>query len=73
MPQIQLPYGTRVTVENGCATIASNLRNEVPIRSADALESFMMAMAFEGIDMADPRISRALNSAVDGIQGHEYV
>lgn len=70
-----LDYGIRIEVAAGSGHITSELRTEFddpdhPDQAsphADALESFLCALACEGIDLDDSRVTRALNTTVEAI------
>lgn len=75
---VNLPFGITVTSkENGSASIHSELVRQFteagckpgPVAGsvADGIESLLLAMASAGMDMADPKLSKALNDAVEGI------
>lgn len=68
----ELPFGIQV----GEGFISSTLGREfeddgvvddVGQASADALESFLLALHMEGVSLDDPRISNALKTAVEAI------
>lgn len=46
---------------------ASSLAHEIGKPAADVLESFLLAMAAEGIDLSDPKFSSALTTAAESI------
>lgn len=71
-----LPFLTRVVVQNG-GHIKSSLIEQFrdpedpddprPKAAADAVESFILALACEGVDVTSPRFGRALHTAVESI------
>lgn len=73
-----LPYGVEIEVDQGAAKMLTSgleetffgpCNDEQYLRGngiIEGFERFLLAMACEGIDLADPRVSRALQSAVEG-------
>jgi len=75
-----LPFGVEIQVtDDGGASIASQLYSQfsaspetasdddLAVGASDALESFLLALAAEGVNLNDRRIRRALEVAVDQI------
>jgi len=66
----ELPFMTKVTVVDGGGTVSSALKYEVDEVSANALESFLLALGCAGVDLNDPTIGEALEAAVEAIDNH---
>lgn len=65
-----LPYGTVISIDrHKGGQIASNLKSWITRGRADALESFLLALACEGVDL-DLRFEQALETTVDAILNH---
>jgi hypothetical protein len=74
-----LPFGIKIRAANGGGAIVSNLLDQFVLEdddeetkekaetASDALESFLLAMACEGVDLTSPRIKAALKNAVESI------
>lgn len=74
-----LPYGIEIRVVAGGGTLDSDLYSELVMdddsddvrgrakASADAIESFLLAMACAGIDVASPQMKTALVATVEAI------
>lgn len=69
-----LPFGIEYSVNGGCASLTSLLSvqftldgelDEVGKATADAMESLLLAMVAEGIDIRRPKFARAITSAVE--------
>lgn len=74
MKEFQLPFGITIAVDPaipGSGTLAPQLGLAIPGDHADALESFLLAMAAAGIDLSDPKIAEALKTAVEAINNNE--
>lgn len=81
---IALDYGIAITVNGGGAGISSNLIEQFVVDGdgvcasarangcADAFESFLLALAAEGVDMEAPAISNALKTAVESIGQNSF-
>lgn len=76
----KMPFGVQIsTDEQGSGSISSELysqfsadpqessNDDLACGASDALESFLLALASEGVDCGDPRITEALKSAVNSI------
>lgn len=50
--------------------ITSKLQKEIPGREAHALESFLIALACEGVDLNNAKFARALKTATQAIADH---
>lgn len=70
----ELPFGLVLTLSNDVAQLSSEIRREfaddhgevcaVGHAAADAMESFLLALHAEGVDVRDVRVVRALTTAV---------
>lgn len=54
----------------GGGTIQSSLRESLDGKSADAIESLLLALACSGVDLSTPACVHAINTAVDAIANH---
>jgi len=75
----RLPFGVEINVVEGGASIVSHLYSQfaadpaessdddLAVGASDALESFLLALAAEGVNLNDRRIRKALEVAVDQI------
>lgn len=71
--KIKLPFGIDIIqYESGGAAIsASDLLTEIEDqKSTNAVESLLLALAANGVDMGDVRVSKALIDAVEAIANH---
>ena len=67
-----LPFGVTCKVSAGNhGEIKSELKKHISRKRADALESFLLALACEGVSIGDTRIVRALETCVESISNHE--
>lgn len=65
------PYGLKIeTLANSGSIRASKLKEELCEPAADAIESFLLALACEGLLTDEVRFSNALVTAVEAVAGH---
>jgi len=65
-------FAVRVTLTDGSGgTITSDLRQHVGKRSADAIESLILALACSGIAIDSEQFQAAVVVAVDAISNHD--
>lgn len=79
---ISLDYGISIFVSGGASGISSQLieqfvldgegENERAEGATNALESFLLALAAEGVDLETPAMKSALKTAVDSIGNHGF-
>lgn len=73
MPLVTLPFQTELQIVGKSSSIRSEIRRELVADEVDeaadgfsqGIESFLLALACEGIDVADPRVACALETAVE--------
>lgn len=84
MSTTQLPYNIRVTVIEGGGSVSSALRKAGVLHDqhddaetfaaaqggANMLESFLLALACEGVDVQTPQFAAALETAVVAFNNH---
>lgn len=73
----QLPFGIKVSIRGAAACIESGIAAKLtaedepqdtrPKLIADTMEALLLAMASEGVDLEDPKISRAIETAVQSL------
>lgn len=78
---MELPFGIKVTVKEGCGVIESNLKDEGFLwdktdsrtdkafgrGAAEGLESFLLALACAGVKIDTKQFSDALETAVESL------
>ena len=72
----KLPYGIVVEVSSEntyCdgGTVSSNLADEIGKESADAIESFLLALACNGVNIGSLAFDDAIEDAVESIVNHQ--
>lgn len=80
--EIALDYGISISVNGGGASVSSQLveqfllggegENERAEGAADALESFLLSLAAEGVDMESAAMKSALKAAVDSVGNNAF-
>jgi hypothetical protein len=78
----KLPFGIVIESSNGASHISSDLLSQFqdedlledsrPQVAADALESLLLAMASEGIDVHSDKMQRAITTAVESIANNAF-
>lgn len=83
--EIALDYGIAISVDSGGGRISSKLIEQLLLDgdsecekhraegASDALESFLLALAAEGVDMETPRMKNALKTAVESIGQNAFM
>lgn len=73
---VTLPFGIKIATESGNASLVmSGLAEELKAdetdavgqAAVDALESFLLALAAEGVNLTQPGVKRALETSVEAI------
>jgi hypothetical protein len=70
MNVFHLPFGVAISVppgNPGAGAMNSELNEAIPQHHADAIESYLLALASAGVDLSDPRFGQALETAVESI------
>ena len=68
-----LPFGIEISVfSKGNGVVErSNLGDEIDPDTADAIESLLLALACEEVDIAEKSFQTAFESAIEAISNHE--
>lgn len=55
----------------GGASLSTNLAEEIGPAAGEALESFLLALAADGVDLSHPRIQGALSTATEAVANRD--